>query len=133
MPKFNNGKIAVRPHQKQLKTADGMKLYGEGTAILDSEASRSTEDDALKNLRPVPQLNQLQREIALLERLGRDPKLLPDYPTRERYKIAIYGKALWAWIGLQPGITLRAKEVEQHLKDISSILQRRAEMGADDK
>lgn len=133
MPQSNNGKIAVRPHQKPIQTSElDKKLIGFGSTYLSSEGSRSTEDDALANLGPIPILNELQKEIALLERMGRDPEFMPDHPTRGRYKIAIYGKALWAWIGRQPGITLRATEVEKMLKAISDIQKVRAEMGFND-
>lgn len=127
----NNGKLAVRPHQKQLKDAEGMKLVGDGTGYLDSEASRSTEDEALKRPRRVPRLNKLQKKIMILERIGHNPKYLPDYPTHNRYGVAIYGSALWAWIGRQPGVTCSANEVEEHLKAISRIMAIRAEMGLD--
>jgi len=130
MPQSNNGKIAVRPHQGTIKTTQLDTLMGYGTTYLHSEASRSTEENALANLRPIPVLNQLQREIALLERIGRDPGNYGlDYPVRERPYRPIYGSALWAWIGHQPGITLTAKEVEEYLKIISSIQKVRAEMG----
>jgi hypothetical protein len=129
----SNGKLTGRPHQKQLQTADGIKLYGAGSAYLDSEASRSTEDEALKRPRRAPRLNKLQKKIMILERIGHNPKYMPDYPTHNRYGVAIYGSALWAWIGRQPGITCTTKDVEAHLKAISHIMAIRAEMGLDDK
>lgn len=128
----NNGKLTVRPHQKQLENAQGIKMFGEGTTILDSASSRSTEDDALKKVGTVPQLDELQLEILTLERIGRDPRnYKPDYPVRDRPYRPIFGSALWAWIGRQPGITMSAKEVEVQLLMISRIEERRAEMGLD--
>lgn len=132
MPQSNNGKIAVRPHQGTIKTSQLDKLVGYGSTFQHCEAERSTEDNALAGLGPIPVLDELQREIALLERIGRDPRNYGlDHPVRDRPYRPIYGSALWAWIGRQPGITLSKKEVEDHLKAISKIEERRAEAGAD--
>lgn len=132
MPQSNNGKIAVRPHQGTIKTSQLDKLMGYGSTFQHSEASRSTEDDALAGLGPIQVLDELQREIALLERIGRDPRNYGlDYPVRDRPHRPIFGDALWAWIGRQPGITLRAREVRKHLEVISQIEERRAEAGLD--
>lgn len=132
---FNNGKIAVRPRQGKIHTSqlDKDRIFGYNETYLHSEASRSTEDDALSSLDigSVPELNELQREIALLERIGRDPEFMKDYPTRDRYTIGLYGSALWAWIGRQPGITMRAKEVAKQLDEISRIQKLRADAGLD--
>lgn len=136
MPKsFNNGKIAVRPRQGKIHTSelDKDRIIGYNETYLHSEASRSTEDDALSSvdIGSVPELDELQREIALLERIGRDPEFMKDYPTRDRYKVAIFGKALWGWIGRQPGITMRAKDVAEQLTEISRIQKLRADAGLD--
>lgn len=128
----NSGdKIAVRPRLKTIQSSNLDKLIGYGQVYMDGTATRSTEVEALSHMRPMPTLSPLHREIALLERIGRDPNYAPDHPVNNRPARPLYGSALWAWIGRQPGITMGAKEVEAWLREIEHICQVRAEMGED--
>lgn len=131
MANSDSSKIAVRPRQKSIQTSNLDKVKGIGDTYLHSEASRSTEDDALARPSKTPQLNALQQQIATLERVGRNPEYLTDYPVRDRPTRGIYGSALWSWIGRQPGITMTPKDVQACLQDISRIQQKRADMGLD--
>jgi hypothetical protein len=127
-----SSKIAVRPRLKTLRTSNLDTVKGIGPVYLDCEATRSTEVTALSNLKGAPGLTRLHREIALLERIGRNPNYAPDHPVIDRPVRPIYGSALWAWIGRQPGITMRAKEVATWIKQIESIHQVRASMSIDE-
>lgn len=129
MAKNDSSKIAVRPRLKTIQTSQLDEVKGIGDVYSHSEASRSTEDDGLARTAAIPRLNELQQQVVILERIGRNPDYMPDYPVRERPSRGIYGSALWAWIGRQPGITMTSKEVEKCLDVISSIEQTRADMG----
>lgn len=132
--KDDSSKIPVGVKQGTIKTSELDKLIGIGTTYQHSEATRSTENEALKRPRHAPRLNKLQKQIALLERIGRDPQnwIYAEHPVFDRPARPIYGSALWAWIGHQPGITLTAKEVRAHLERITEIEELRAEMGLKD-
>lgn len=130
MAKSDSSKIAVRPRQKTIQTSALDKtVKGVGETFLHCEATRGTEEEALSRPSATPHLNDLQRHVATLERIGRDPEYLPDFPVRDRPARAIYGSALWAWIGRQPGITMTTKEVQRCLDAISAIEETRADMG----
>lgn len=130
----NSGKIAVRPRQGKIHTTqlDKDRVFGFGETFLHCEATRTTEEEALGRPPNIPKLDELQRQIATLERIGRDPQnYMLDYPVRDRPERAIFGSALWAWIGRQPGITMTAKDVGRWLKRISEVEQARADMKLD--